>query len=68
MQLRPCISVLKLPGRLLNHSEAIKLTQGSLIATEMALNWKIRAQENTKCWGSQGMSARGEGLVTAQAR
>ena len=51
MQLGSCIYVLKLPGRLLNHSEAIKLTQGSLIATEMALNWKIRAQENTKYWG-----------------
>ena len=35
MQLGPCISKLKLPGRLLNHSEAIKLTQGSLTTTKI---------------------------------
>ena len=34
MQLGPCISELKLPGRLLNHSETIKLTQGSLAMAE----------------------------------
>ena len=51
MLLGPYISELKLPGRLLNHFEAIKLTQGSLTASEMALNWQIRAQKNTKCWG-----------------
>ena len=33
-----CISELKLFGKLLNLSETIKMTQGSLTATEMALN------------------------------
>ena len=64
MQLGPCISELKLPGRLLNHSEAIKLNQGSLA---MAETGPELATNGSGC-GSQGSSARGEGSVTAQSR
>ena len=86
MQLGPCISELKLPGRLLNHSEAIKLTQGSLtttkigpeLVTEGARKYQVLGQGTNRLnqghgsdglgWGSQGSSARGEGLGTAQSR
>ena len=63
MQLGPCISELKLPGRLLNHSEAIEQVLGQGTSR---LNQGHGS--DGPGWGSQGSSARGEGSVTVQSR